>query len=224
MINKILVVDDEEDIVKLLKDYFEINGYNVLTATNGTEAIVQAGKQPDLILLDVNMPKLDGIEVCKKIRDFLSCPILFLTARGEDIDKINGFRVGGDDYIVKPFSIDELGARIEAHLRCEKRIHMNIKTKFSDDLVIDYSSQHVYYKENLINLVKKEFSIVELLSKNCGQVFDKECIYEKIWGYNSEGDSSVITEHVRRIRMKFSEVGCKKYIETVWGVGYKWAK
>ncbi|MDE5742455.1 MAG: response regulator transcription factor, partial [Oscillospiraceae bacterium] len=114
---RILVADDEEDIVCMLRDYFEINGYEVISASNGKEAIAMAAKSPDIILLDVNMPCGDGISVCKKIRDYVSCPILFLTARVEDSDKITGFAAGGDDYIIKPFSIDELGARVAAHIR-----------------------------------------------------------------------------------------------------------
>ena len=133
MSNKILIVDDEPDIVNLLRDYFEINGYNVMTACNGKEALKKAELQPDIILLDINMPDIDGLSVCKRIRDFVSCPILFLTAKVEDTDKINGFAVGGDDYIVKPFSIDELGARVSAHLRREQRRQNNSRAKFEDD-------------------------------------------------------------------------------------------
>ena len=224
MSNKILIVDDEPDIVNLLRDYFEINGYNVMTACNGKEALKKAELQPDIILLDINMPDIDGLSVCKRIRDFVSCPILFLTAKVEDTDKINGFAVGGDDHIVKPFSIDELGARVSAHLRREQRRQNNSRAKFEDDLVIDYSARTVCYKGQQIQLAKKEFDIIEFLSMNTGQVFDKERIYEKLWGYDSEGDSAVIAEHIRRIRSKFSAAGIKPHIETVWGVGYKWVK
>lgn len=224
MPNKILIADDEADIVGLLHDYFEINGYNILTARNGAEALKQAEKNPDIILLDINMPDVDGLEVCTRIREFISCPIVFLTAKVEDADKINGFRVGGDDYIVKPFSIDELGARVSAHLRREERRQIKTKTKFIDDLVVDYSARIVYYKNNPISFAKKEFDIIELLSINSGQVFDKERIYERLWGWDSEGDSTVVVEHIRRIRMKLSTVSGKTYIETVWGVGYKWIK
>jgi len=121
MQSKILIVDDEPDIVALLQDYFEINDYQVMTAENGAEAMNKAERQPDLIILDINMPDIDGLEVCQKIRNFVPCPILFLTAKVAESDKINGFQVGGDDYIEKPFSIDELGARVEAHLRRENR-------------------------------------------------------------------------------------------------------
>ena len=122
MKNKVLREDDEADIVKLLEDYFTINGYDVMTALNGSEALKQAAKDPDIILLDVNMPDIDGLTVCSRIRDYISCPIIFLTAKVDDNDKINGFRVGGDDYVVKPFCIDELGARVKAHLRRAERV------------------------------------------------------------------------------------------------------
>lgn len=219
---KILIVDDEIDIVTMLKDYFEINDYIVITAANGSEALKQAEKSPDIILLDINMPGLTGLDVCTKIRNHVSCPILFLTAKVEESDKINGFLVGGDDYIVKPFSINELGARVAAHLRREERSQGKSRAKFVGDLVIDYSLRTVYYKEHEINLTKKEFDIVELLSMNSGQVFDKERIYDKLWDYDNYGDSTVIAEHIRRIRSKLSSTSGKVYIETVWGVGYKW--
>ncbi|ETT60990.1 winged helix family two component transcriptional regulator [Paenibacillus sp. FSL R7-277] len=222
MNNQILIVDDEADIVNLLKDYFEINGYKVLTARSGGEALRKVVYNPDIIILDINMPEIDGLEVCTRIRDFVSCPIIFLTAQVEESDKINGFRVGGDDYIVKPFSIDELGARVEAHLRRERRQSVKTQTRFSDDLVIDYSARGVYYKGRALSFAKKEFGIIELLSMNSGQVFDKEHIYEKVWGLDHEGDSIVVAEHIRRIRSKFNEVSDHIYISTVWGVGYKW--
>lgn len=222
MQTKILIVDDEADIVNLLRDYFEINGYLVLTAQNGTRALEQVVKEPDIILLDINMPTMDGLEVCKRIRSHISCPILFLTAKVADVDKINGFRMGGDDYIVKPFSIDELGARVAAHLRRETRNQNKSKVNFIGDLVIDYGERTVSYNNVLISFAKKEFDIIEFLSMNKGQVFDKERIYECIWGFDSQGDSAVVAEHIRRIRAKFAMINGLSYIETIWGVGYKW--
>lgn len=136
MWQRILIADDEVGIVNLLRDYFEINGYEVLTALNGQETLKQVEKCPDLILLDINMPDVDGLAVCSQIRNFISCPILFLTARVEDADKINGFLVGGDDYIVKPFSIDELGARVSAHLRREERHKAAAQVKFTGQACI----------------------------------------------------------------------------------------
>lgn len=150
--------------------------------------------------------------------------ILFLTARIEENDKVQGFSVGGDDYIVKPFSLVELEARVQAHLRREERHQTNTKVKFSGELLIDYSERTVYIQNQPIGLVKKEFDIVELLSQNAGQVFDKERIYERVWGYDSEGDSSVVAEHIRRIRTKIAAYTNKSYIETVWGCGYKWIR
>lgn len=224
MQDKILVVDDEKDIRSMLKDYFELNGYEVWTAGSGSEALEKAQKQPDLILLDINMPDMDGLQVCRRIRDFVFCPVLFLTARVEDTDKIMGFGSGGDDYIVKPFSIEELGARVAAHLRREKRPREASRVKFDDRLAVDYTRRLVCFDDRELSLAKKEFDIIELLSRYPGQVFDKERIYEHIWGYDSEGDSSVIAEHIRRIRAKFTAQGMNNYIETVWGVGYKWIK
>ncbi len=224
MQDTILIVDDEVDIVTMLKDYFQYNGYNVMTATNGLDAIKKAEKQPDIILLDINMPDINGLEVCSRIRDFVTCPILFLTARIEDKDKIKGFSIGADDYIVKPFSIDELGARVLAHLRRERRQRENAKVYFNNKLAIDYTERNLYYDGNIISLAKKEFDIIEFLSQHAGQVFSKEQIYEFIWNYDSNGDSSVVAEHIRRIRTKFTSAKMEQYIETVWGVGYKWRK
>ncbi len=220
----ILIADDELDIVKMLESYFLTKGYIALTAANGTDAIKQAEQKQDIILLDINIPKLDGLSVCERIRDYVSCPILFLTARIGDADKVKGFSAGGDDYIVKPFSLVELDARVKAHLRREARHSFNAQIKFADELTIDYAERCVFFQDNRIALPKKEFDIVELLSSNSGQIFDKERIYEKIWGYESEGDSNVVAEHIRRIRTKIAAFTEKIYIETVWGCGYKWIK
>lgn len=157
MQHKILIADDEPGVVALLKDYFEINDYLVLTATCGQEAIKQSGCKPDIILLDINMPQMDGLEVCRRIREHISCPIIFLTARVEDMDKIAGFVSGGDDYVTKPFSIDELGARVAAHLRWENRRAGNTKVRFEDDLVIDYAAHTVSVEGKEIQFAKKEY-------------------------------------------------------------------
>lgn len=224
MRDTILIVDDEADIVSTLADYFLYNDYNVMTATSGKEAIEKAERQPDIILLDINMPDVDGLEVCARIRDFVRCPILFLTARVEDSDKIKGFGMGGDDYVVKPFSLDELGARVAAHIRRERRRGETPKVRFDDKLSIDYTERRLYFDSEEISLAKKEFDIIELLSSHPGQIFSKERIYELVWGYDSEGESSVVAEHIRRIRTKLAARVTKLYVETVWGVGYKWVK
>ena len=220
----ILVADDEKDVVSLLKDYLELKGYCVYTANNGKEAIEQASRTPDLILLDVNMPEADGFEVCRRIRDHVSCPILFLTARIEDEDKIQGFAAGGDDYIIKPFSLEEIGARIAAHIRRDHRVNTANNVRFFGDVVVYYSNKTVSVREEALDLANKEYRIIELLSMNTGQVFDKERIYEKIWGYDAEGDSSVIAEHIRRIRAKLGRYDEDRHLATVWGMGYKWIK
>ena len=221
---KILVADDEKDVVSLLKDYLKLKGYCVYTAYNGEQAIKAASESPDLILLDVNMPEADGFEVCSRIRAHISCPILFLTARIEDEDKIKGFASGGDDYIIKPFSLDELGARIAAHIRRDHRTTASTNVRFYGNISINYTEKTVCCKNEQIDLTKKEYGIIELLSLNTGQIFDKERIYEKIWGYDAEGDSSVIAEHIRRIRSKLGRYGEEQHIGTVWGMGYKWVK
>ena len=219
---KILIVDDEQDVVSLLKDYFELNGYETVVAYNGAEAVSRISSKPDLILLDVNMPDMDGTEVCERIREYVSCPILFLTAKIEDSDKIKGFAAGGDDYILKPFSIEELGARVAAHIRREHRSKEVSNVRFWGKLAVDYSAKTVTAEGKQIAFAKKEFEIIEFLSLHQGQVFDKEWIYERLWGYDAEGDSQVIAEHIRRIRAKLKNFGEEYHIETVWGMGYKW--
>lgn len=221
---KIMIVDDEVDILHMLARYFRLNGYQVITAEGAEQALKKLNQQPDLILLDINMPGMNGISLCENIRDFVTCPILFLTANTEDKDKIKGFRAGGDDYIVKPFSIDELGARVSAHLRRESR--SKVKTQFLFDVyfVIDYAQRAVFYKNKEILFTKKEFDIIEILSQNPGQVFDKERLYEAAWGIEGVGNNSVVAEHVSQIRAKLTAAGARQYIETVWGVGYKWVK
>lgn len=222
MNEKIMLVDDEKGIVVMMKNYFEMSGYQVITAYNGQEALKKMSCLPDIILLDINMPDMDGLTVCQKIREYITCPILFLTARIETIDKIKGFSAGADDYIVKPFDLDELGARVAAHLRRENRKQEQSSLRFFDDMVIDYAKREVTINGTSVSLSKKEFEIVELLSINAGQVFDRERIYDLVWGLEGDGNSDTIMEHIRKIRAKFTTVSAHNYIETVWGVGYKW--
>lgn len=219
---KILLVDDEKGIIALMKSYFELAGYQVYTAYDGKEAVQKATLQPDIILLDINMPGMDGLTVCQRIREHISCPILFLTARIETGDKIKGFGVGADDYIAKPFDLDELGARVAAHLRRENRKQEHTVLRFFNDMTIDYSKREVTISGAPVVLSKKEFDIVELLSINAGQVFDRERIYDVVWGIEGDGSSDTIMEHIRKIRTKFAALSMRQYIETVWGVGYKW--
>lgn len=218
----VMLIDDEKELVSVMKSFFVISGYHVVTAYNGTEALQKLSCNPDVILLDINIPDIDGLTICKTIREHITCPILFLTARIETSDKIKGFSVGADDYIVKPFDLDELGARVTAHLRRESRKQEQSSLRFFSDMVIDYSKHEVSISGERIALSKKEFDIVELLSINAGQVFDRERIYELVWGLDGDGNSDTIMEHIRKIRSKFTAVASHSYIETVWGVGYKW--
>ena len=221
MMQTLLIADDEQGIVDMLKYSFSAE-YNVLTALNGKQALAQAAKQPDLSLLDINMPGADGLTVCQTIRDHVSCPILFLTARIESADKIAGFRAGADDYIVKPFDLDELRFRVAAHLRREARRQSRGMVRFFDSLAVDYGARTVTADGQAVNLSRREFDILELLSLNPGQVFDRERIYEAVWGIDGEGSSDTVMEHIRKIRAKLSACTKKIYIETVWGCGYKW--
>ena len=214
---KILIADDEPDVVSLVKDYFELNGYLVITAKNGSEAVEQASKQPDIILLDINMPEADGLEVCRRIRDYVSCPIVFLTARIEDSDKVSGFAAGGDDYIIKPFSLDELGARVAAHIRRDNRSSSKRDILLCGSLSVDYGNMTVTSGGEDISLAKKEFQILELLSRNSGQVYDKERIYEKVWGYDAEGDSYTCSQGQKlNLRRESTELQNGRYVTTAW--------
>lgn len=218
---RILVVDDEEKVIIMLQSFLQREGYQVSSALDGASAIQKIKEQPDLILLDINMPQMDGIEVCKTIRELVSCPIIFLTARDSDEDKVESFSAGGDDYIVKPFSLTELGARIKAHLRRERRTK-DIQRKIFGDITIDYSSREIFVRGKTLFFNKKDFDIIQLLSLNRGQVFDRAKIYDRVWGLDGEGDDTVIMEHIRKIRLTFSKAGIDGCIETIWGVGYKW--
>lgn len=222
MRHKILIVDDEPLLRALLADYLTDVGYLPYTAENSMQALENLKAEPDLILLDINMPGMDGLQLCKTIRDEVSCPILFLSARDAEQDKINGLLIGGDDYITKPFSLPEVAARIAAHLRRETRVHDPSRLLAAQELLVNLSRRTVHFKGTEIEFSKREFDILELLLTHAGQVFDRERIYETVWGLNASGDSGVVKEHIRKIRQKLQSVAGKDYIETVWGVGYRW--
>lgn len=221
----ILVIDDEKDLTMIIKDVLEYNGYKVLTANNGFDGIELSRKKPNIIILDVMMPDIDGYSLCSLIRDNVDCPIIFLSAKDSEQDKIKGLAIGGDDYITKPFSLNELVSRVKAHLRREKR-----RINKSNSNILSFKKMDIDLKGFIvrvnnvnINLTKKEFEIVELLALHPGQVFSKDQIYEKIWGYDGLGDNSTVTEHIKNIRSKISSQDKEnKYIETVWGLGYRW--
>ncbi len=224
MKHKILIIDDEEMILTMMKKCLEAENFLVYTANNAKKALELMSVAPDIILLDINMPEMDGLELCQFVREHISCPIIFLTARVTEQDVIKGLSVGGDDYITKPFRVDELLARILAHLRREERKNNADNLKFDEELIIDYNSRMVFLGMRQLDFSNKEFEIIRLLSQNVGIVFDRETIYERLWGYDGEGDSIVVKEHIRKIRNKMANYTEKNYIETVWGVGYRWIK
>jgi len=220
---KLLVIDDETAIIQTIQTYFSDKGYTVLGAENVKRAYELLPEGPDIILLDIMMPGVDGISFCQQVRDTVLCPIIFLSAKTEESSKIMSLSIGGDDYITKPFSIKELHARVEAHLRRESRPR-NQSTRIQFGAFwIDYGRKEAGFEDQLIGFTKKEYMIVELLSGNAGQVFSQDRIYEKIWGYDADGDANTsVMEHIKRIRKKLQEYGCDPLIETVWGIGYRW--
>lgn len=222
MAYKILIVDDEKMMTELLSDHLQDCGYATITANDSREAVEMLQKQPDLIILDINMPDMNGLQLCKNIRNHVNCPIIFVTARITEQDKINGLQYGGDDYITKPFSLNELSARIAAHLRRDERNKCKAVILTSNDLIVNLSERTVYYQGVPISFSKREFDLLEFLITNANQVFDKERIYEAVWGYDADGDSNVVKEHIRKIRVKLNEATGQDHIETIWGMGYKW--
>lgn len=216
---KILAVDDELDMLILIKNILQKKNHTVDINQNPLELDENRLSKYDLILLDVMMPNIDGISFCKKIRNKVDCPILFLTAKTMESDIVEGLLCGGDDYITKPFGVSELSARVAAHLRRERRErHSSLNL---GNIRFDLSSNQVFVKEEQVILTKSEYQISELLAKRKGQVFSREQIYEMIFGFDGIGDSSAISEHVKNIRAKFQKFG-ENPIATVWGIGYKW--
>ena len=198
MTQKILVVDDEPMLTDLLDAHLTQRGYLVCKANNAEEALAKLGLKPDLILLDIGMPGTDGLQLCQTIRNHIGCPILFLTARIAEQDKIDGLAVGGDDYITKPFSLRELTARIEAHLRREARGRQTSEVVAAQGLLINRSQRKVFAGNREIAFSKREFDILDFLASHPNQVFDRERIYAAVWGIDGQGDASVVKEHVRK--------------------------
>ncbi len=225
MAKKVLVVDDEKLIVKGIRFSLEQDGMEVDCAYDGEEALEAARKNEyDVVLLDVMLPKLNGFEVCQQIREFSSMPIIMLTAKGDDMDKILGLEYGADDYITKPFNILEVKARIKAIMRRsnkkEVKVESNSKLTFGD-LKLDCESKRVFIDALEINLTAKEFDLLEHLAKNSEKVYSRENLLKTIWGYDYPGDVRTVDVHVRRLREKIeSNPSEPKYIHTKWGVGY----
>ncbi len=216
---RILAVDDDQGILAVIRKALEKEGYLVDTLDDPEKINPERLSDYQLILLDVMMPGTDGFTVCRRIREQVDCPILFVTAKTEEGDLITGFGLGADDYIRKPFGLGELRARVAAHLRRESREKRHRVTL--GDLEFSLQSKEIYCQGKQIPLTKSEYAICEYLALNRGQVFSKERIYEHVFGYDGESDSSAITEHVKNIRAKLQKAGVSP-VETVWGIGYKW--
>ena len=224
MSSKILVVDDEKLIVKGIKFSLEQEGWEVDAAYDGEEALNLAlSKKYDVILLDVMLPVFDGLEVCRKIRTTSNVPIIMLTAKGEDMDKIMGLEYGADDYVTKPFNILELKARIKAILRREAQNtkQQNKKLIEIDELRLEVNSRRVFISKEEVNLTAKEFDMLALLANSPGKVYSRDQLLDTIWGYDYPGDVRTVDVHVRRLREKIEpNPGQPEYIHTKWGVGY----
>ena len=225
---KILVVDDEQLLVKGIKFNLENEGYQVLTAYDGATAVELARRESlDLIILDLMMPQLSGSEACMKIREFSDVPIIMLTARSEDADKLMGFACGADDYVTKPFNILELKARIKALLRragrTEEKAAGNSLT--IGTITLDLDARNAYRNGQLADLTAKEFDVIEFLMRNPNRVYSREALLDTIWAYEYRSDIRTVDVHIRRLREKLEENPAEpKYILTKWGVGYYFRK
>ena len=225
MSRRVLVVDDEKLIVKGIRFSLEQEGMEVDCAYDGEEALEKAKtKEYDMILLDIMLPKLTGLEVCQQIREFSSVPIIMLTAKGEDMDKILGLEYGADDYITKPFNILEVKARIKAIMRRarkEEKKEISDKILVIGELKLDCEGRRVFIGGREINLTAKEFDVLELLAKNPNKVYSRENLLNLVWGYEYPGDVRTVDVHIRRLREKIETVPSDpKYVHTKWGIGY----
>ncbi len=225
MASKVLVVDDEKLIVKGIRFSLEQDGMNVDCAYDGEEALEKARQnQYDIILLDLMLPKMDGFTVCQQVREFSNVPIIMLTAKGEDMDKILGLEYGADDYITKPFNILEVKARIKAIIRRTRNTIVKepeLNTLEFSDMKIDRDSRRVFISDKEINLTAKEFDVLELMALHQNKVYSREKLLEMIWGSEYPGDVRTVDVHIRRLREKIEKTpGEPKYVHTKWGVGY----
>ena len=219
---KILIVDDEKLLVKGMKFNFEQDGYTIKAAYDGEEALKLAhDKSIDLIILDLMLPKIDGITVCQKVREFSAVPIIMLTAKAEDMDKIMGLEYGADDYITKPFNILELKARVKAILRRTAPVSVD-KSKISyGSITLDYNQRKIIINGSSIDLTSKEFDLMDLFLSNPEKVYSRDNLLDLIWGYDYPGDARTVDVHIRRLREKIEPNSAEpKYIMTKWGAGY----
>jgi DNA-binding response OmpR family regulator len=225
---RILIIEDEQVIAEVEKDYFEANGYAVEIAASGDIGLKMAlHGDYDLILLDLMLPKTDGFEICRQVRKVKNIPILMVSAKKEDIDKIRGLGLGADDYVIKPFSLGELVARVKSHIARYDRLITDNRMRSTDelrirDIHIDKLSRKVIIKETEISFTSKEYDLLLFLLMNPNRVFSKDDLFEKIWGLDSFGDFATVTVHISKLREKIEMNPSKpQYIETIWGVGYR---
>ena len=222
--SKILVVDDDKEIASLIGDSLYDEGYDVLLAYDGEKALSIINKTDDLsmVILDIMMPKIDGLSVCKTIREKINCPILFVSAKSRTLDTLLGLEIGADDYIKKPFIVEELVARVKAHIRREQRKQI-IKNNVINigDIEVHKDSYEVYVNKKLIELSTREFQLFLYLCENVGKVLSREQIFDAVWGMEY-GDIGTVAVNIKSLRDKIDKEN--KYIKTVWGVGYKFIK
>ncbi len=216
---RILVIDDDADILTLIKNTLQLQNYLVETFVSANQVDRSKLADYDLILLDIMMPDVDGLSFCRGIRNLVDCPILFLTAKSQEADVVTGLSYGADDYICKPFGVQELLARVDAPLRRERREHH--ASLVLEPIRFDLSAKRVTAKGKKLDLTKSEYEICELLAKRRGQVFSKDQLYDYLYAYEERGTPAAIAEHIKNIRAKFRTIGLEP-IETVWGIGYKW--
>ena len=228
MRKKILVIEDEKNIAELERDYLEANGYEVEIAIDGKSGLDRALESDfDLVILDVMLPGIDGFEVCRQIRKSKECPVLMVSAKKDEIDKIRGLGLGADDYITKPFSPSELVARVTAHISRYERLTSKGEEPVNyviniGNLSIDKNARRVFINDEEVSLTNKEFDLLVFLASNPNVVFSKDTIFDKIWGLDAIGETSTVTVHINRIREKIEDDSSNpQYIETVWGAGYR---
>lgn len=219
--SKILIVDDEIDIAELISDSLNDEGFETIIANKAIDALNLVDENIDLILLDIMMPNMTGIELCNKIREKIKCPIIFVSAKASTVDKLVGFEIGADDYITKPFDIYELVARVKAHLRREERKILINKIIEIGEFEINKESYDVFKNNERINVSTREFEVLWYLVSNAGVVLTKEQIFHSVWG-NDYGDIGTVAVHIKSLRDKLDRD--EKYIKTIWGVGYKFIK
>ena len=225
--SKILIVEDEEAIADLEKDYLELSGFEVEIASDGTSGLKKALEEGfHLVILDLMLPGVDGFEICRQIREVKNIPIIMVSAKKDDIDKIRGLGLGADDYMTKPFSPSELVARVKAHLnRYERLVSSNVKENSIIEIrgiKIDKTARRVWVNGEEKNFTSREFDLLSFLAENPNHVFTKEELFRKIWDMDSVGDIATVTVHIKKIREKIEVNSAKpQYIETIWGVGYR---